>query len=62
MSLSKRLQRQRLIEEALKRPGIRDLMDLYGQYEQVVKESDAYLGTHNAPHITSTSNQSGTAP
>ncbi len=33
-----------LMREALKRPGVKEAMKVYGQYEQMVAEAHMYLG------------------
>jgi hypothetical protein len=36
-----------LIETAMKRPGVADVMEAYGQYESILQQTRAYLGALN---------------
>lgn len=37
-----------LIEKAMKHPGVADVMKAYGQYEDILAQTEAYLGVLNA--------------
>lgn len=47
-------ERDELIKEALKQPGIADLMEAYGRYDEYIKQAEAYLSSAQPKNITST--------
>ena len=47
---------EKLIREAAKQPGISELMAIYGQYDEYLKQSSEYLAGIRARDIITTSN------
>lgn len=47
-----------LIKKAQEQPGIAELMQVYGTYDSLVKQANAYLGTSKAKILISSTNTS----
>lgn len=47
---------EKIIKQAQKQPGIKELMDVYGQYEEVLVQCQTYLSENLPKPITFNSN------
>lgn len=45
---------ERMIKHAQEQPGIAELMEAYGRYDEFVKQADAYLSSFRPKDIIST--------